>query len=40
MKNFENNVDDSEICFKQALIEIILESWRFLNAKKYVMLLM
>ena len=37
MKNFENNIDDSETCFKQAIIDMILESWRFLNAFRNAM---
>ena len=37
MGNIENNIDDSKMCFKQALIDMIFESWRFLNAFRNAM---
>ena len=37
MKSTEKKIDDNEIYFRQALIEMILESWRFLNAFRNAM---
>ena len=38
MENIEKNRDDSGICFRQALIDMILESWRFMNVFRNAMM--